>query len=63
MSSDDVAAALDGPAREERLGELLFRHLEGIAAYCDHPVRFGAIESVLKLKWTFAHPIRSAGAG
>ena len=30
----------------ERLGDFLFRHLEGIAAYCDHPVRFGVAESV-----------------
>jgi hypothetical protein len=30
----------------ERLGDFLFRHLEGIAAYCDHPVRFGVVESV-----------------
>ena len=65
----------------ERLGDFLFRHIEGIAAYCDHPVRFGVVESInttikavlrrargmrdeqmllLKLKWTTAHPIRSA---
>jgi hypothetical protein len=37
-----VAAA----ARDDRLGEFLFKHLEGIAAYCDHPVRFGVVESV-----------------
>ncbi len=24
----------------------LFRHVEGIAAYCDHPVRFGVVESI-----------------
>lgn len=30
----------------ERLGDLIFRHLEGIAAYCDHPVRFGVVESL-----------------
>ena len=24
----------------------LFRHLEGIAAYCNHPVRFGVVESL-----------------
>ncbi len=30
----------------ERLGEFLFRHVEGIAAYCDHPVRFGVVESL-----------------
>jgi len=30
----------------ERLGEFLFRHIEGIAAYCDHPVRFGVVESL-----------------
>ena len=27
----------------ERLGDFLFHHIEGrIAAYCDHPVRFGS---------------------
>jgi transposase len=30
----------------ERLGDFLFRHIDGIAAYCDHPVRFGVVESV-----------------
>jgi transposase len=30
----------------ERLGDFLFRHIEGIAAYCDHPVRFGVVESI-----------------
>lgn len=30
----------------ERLGEFLFKHLEGIAAYCDHRVRFGVVESI-----------------
>ena len=30
----------------DRLGEFLFRHIEGIAAYCDHPVRFGVVESI-----------------
>ena len=30
----------------ERLGDLIFRHLEGMAAYCDHPVRFGVVESL-----------------
>lgn len=30
----------------ERLGEFLFKHVEGIAAYCDHPVRFGVVESI-----------------
>ena len=29
----------------DRLGEFLFLHIEGIAAYCDHPVRFGVVES------------------
>ena len=27
-------------------GEFLFRHIDGIAAYCDHPVRFGVVESL-----------------
>jgi len=30
----------------ERLGEFLFKHLDGIAAYCDHAVRFGVVESI-----------------
>jgi transposase len=30
----------------DRLGEFLFRHVEGIAAYCDHRVRFGLVESI-----------------
>ena len=30
----------------ERLGQLLVRHVDGIAAYCDHPVRFGVVESI-----------------
>ena len=28
------------------LGEFLVRHLEGIAAYCFHDVRFGVVESI-----------------
>jgi transposase len=28
------------------LGEFLFKHINGIAAYCDHPVRFGVVESI-----------------
>jgi len=27
-------------AGDGRLGEFLFKHIQGIAAYCDHPVRF-----------------------
>jgi transposase len=30
----------------EKLGDTLANHLEGIAAYCDHPVRFGVVESL-----------------
>jgi transposase len=30
----------------ERLGEFLFRHIEGIAAYCDHRVRVGVVKSI-----------------
>jgi hypothetical protein len=30
----------------ERLGDFLFRHIEGSAAYCDHPVRFEVAESI-----------------
>jgi transposase len=29
-----------------RLGDFLFKHIEGIAAYCDHHVRFGVVESI-----------------
>lgn len=30
----------------EKLGATLANHLDGIAAYCDHPVRFGVVESL-----------------
>lgn len=30
----------------ECLGDFLFRHVEGIAAYCEHSVRFGVVESI-----------------
>jgi transposase len=30
----------------EKLGDTLVRHFDGIAAYCDHPVRFGVVESL-----------------
>jgi len=30
----------------ERLGDFLLKHINGIAAYCDHAVRFGVVESV-----------------
>jgi transposase len=30
----------------ERLGDFLLTHINGIAAYCDHPVRFGVVESL-----------------
>ena len=30
----------------ERLGEFLLRHIDGIVAYCNHPVRFGVVESI-----------------
>ena len=30
----------------EELGDFLLRHLDGIAAYCDHPVRFDVVESL-----------------
>jgi transposase len=30
----------------EKLGAFLVKHLEGIAAYCFHPVRFGVVESL-----------------
>ena len=34
------------PPEMERLGEFLFRHVEGIVASYDHPVRFGVVESI-----------------
>jgi transposase len=30
----------------EQLGDFLLKHIEGIAAYCDHPLRFGVVESI-----------------
>ena len=30
----------------EQLGDFLLKHIEGIVAYCDHPVRFGVVESI-----------------
>ena len=30
----------------ERLGDFLLKHINGIAAYCDHRVRFGVVESI-----------------
>lgn len=30
----------------ERLGDFLLTHIDGIAAFCDHAVRFGVVESV-----------------
>ena len=30
----------------ETLGDTLVNHFDGIAAYCDHPVRFGVVESL-----------------
>ena len=30
----------------EKLGDTLVHHFDGIAAYCDHPVRFGVVESL-----------------
>jgi len=30
----------------EKLGDTLVNHFDGIAAYCDHPVRFGLVESL-----------------
>src|SRR5712691_12949314 len=30
----------------EKLGDTLVNHFDGIAAYCDHPVRFGVVESL-----------------
>lgn len=30
----------------ERLGDFLLKHINGIAAFCDHAVRFGVVESI-----------------
>jgi transposase len=30
----------------EQLGDTLVNHFDGIAAYCDHPVRVGVVESL-----------------
>jgi transposase len=30
----------------DKLGDTLVKHFDGIAAYCDHPVRFGVVESI-----------------
>jgi transposase len=30
----------------EHLGDFLLKRIAGIAAYCDHPVRFGVVESI-----------------
>lgn len=30
----------------ERLGDFLLKHIDGIAGYCDHRVRFGVVESI-----------------
>src|SRR5215813_12226417 len=30
----------------EQLGDFVLKHIEGIAAYCDHVVRFGVVESI-----------------
>ena len=30
----------------EKLGDTLVNYFDGIAAYCDHPVRFGVVESL-----------------
>ena len=42
----DSCATLARWPEMERLGDFLFKHLEGIAAYCDHHVRFGVVESI-----------------
>jgi transposase len=30
----------------EKLGDLLVKHFDGVAAFCDHQVRFGVVESL-----------------
>ncbi len=45
----------------EKLGDLLVKHFDGIAVYCDQPGRFGAVES---LNTTIkAHPTGARPAG
>lgn len=38
--------ALAAAAQMERLGDFLLKHINGIAAFCDHAVRFGVVESI-----------------
>jgi transposase len=35
-----------GKPEMEKLGDTLVNHFDGIAAYCNHPVRFGVVESL-----------------
>ena len=35
-----------GSRRWRSWGDTLVHHIDGIAAYCDHPVRFGVVESL-----------------
>jgi len=47
-SSRAGSARCDGSGLPEmkKLAEFLLRHFDGIAAYCDHPARFGVVESL-----------------
>jgi hypothetical protein len=42
----DQAASLATHARNGTTRDFLFKHIEGLAAYCDHRVRFGVLESI-----------------
>jgi transposase len=44
-----------------RLGEFVLKHVDGIAAYCDHPIRFGVVESInTTIKVCFDAPVACA---
>jgi transposase len=45
----------------EQLGDTLLKHFDGIAAYADHPVRFGVVESLnTTIKAVLAAPVACA---
>ena len=51
MREEILTRARDGwcrmrPINGRQIGNAGFKHIEGIAAYCDHPVRFGVVESI-----------------
>jgi hypothetical protein len=40
------AESLESCLYSRRVGDTLVNQFDGIAAYCDHPVRFGVVESL-----------------